>query len=168
MILCPAFINVYFSHYNFNMTSIGKVYKNAAEGYISYDWTCVVLFVDGMISWCSKLTIKSLIMLLVWCSIYNAQKLWFIVYTCIVMSQKYLRVNESFPHLSFYCSNVSSLSRTQTVHPFQSWTHKMMNCHDNGSKKFAYIKLIVCVRVIVSRFNGYKIDLDNISVNSGK
>ena len=43
----------------------------------------------------------------------------------------------------------------------------MMNCHDNGSKKFAYIKLIVCVRVIVSRFNGCKIDLDNISVNSG-
>ena len=83
------------------------------------------------------------------------------------MNQKYLRVNESFPHLSFYCSNVSSLSYTNST-PFSVLNTKMMNCHDNGSKKFAYIKLIVCVRVIVSRFNGYKIDLDNISVDSEK
>ena len=40
-IMCPAFINVYFSHYKFNMTSRGKVYKNTVEDDTLCDQTYV-------------------------------------------------------------------------------------------------------------------------------
>ena len=110
---CPAFINVYFSHYKFNMTSRGKVYKNTAQGSSLYHWTYVVLMGEqqcGPLNKTQNLTVaaQNLTVVVNTQCIMHTNIKWFIVY--FTMYQTYRNLMNHFLTCPFHCLDPNTAS----------------------------------------------------------